>query len=479
MRVASILCENLSTAKTQIAQALPFCDVLELRLDYLKTIEKAEIETLRREITLPVIFTLRTVAQGGLCDLPDADRLRTIQMLATLSPDYFDLEFDTDSDFIRELKKNHPAIQIIGSYHDFKETPENLEQLFQAIQKPHFNILKIATFANSLCDTLRLLIFLQHISRFYRVIGMAMGEYGQASRILAPIVGSMMTYGSVDEVHAAAPGQLTLQEMTEIYRVHLLNRETKIYALLGFPVIQSPGHLFHNAAFAKRHRNAVYVKLKLAPEELSDSISLLRQLPFYGFSVTIPHKETVVALLNEVDDDAKAMHAVNTIKRQDDKYLGFNTDGVAGVEVLENKIVLENKRILILGAGGSASALGYALTKRGAKITLCNRTLSRAQTLAKMYHADAIDFEQLLALDELDYDVILNTLPADAFAAQCTNWQIPRASHSKAIAMDIVLKPLDTLFLQRAGAAGYDCIAGDALYEAQALRQLGIWFSGR
>lgn len=476
MRIASIICEDLTLSRLQIAKALPFCDGIELRLDYLKEIDILEIEKLRHEIACPVIFTLRKKSQGGKCDLPERERLLIVQQLAFLLPDYIDLEFDTPPEFLAMLKEDYPSIQLIGSYHDFTQTPDNLEGLFQALYNPAFAIFKLATYANNLCDTLRLLIFLQNTSQRYRIIGMAMGEYGQASRILAPVVGSLMTYGCVDEVSSAAPGQLTLSEMTDIYRVHLLNRKTTIYALLGATIVQSPGHLFHNRAFKKLGKNAVYVKLKLAPEMLAEAMLLFRQLPFFGFSVTIPHKETVVEFLDEVFDNAKVIHAVNTVKKEGEKYLGFNTDGVASVDVLSEKINIKDKEILILGAGGSAKAIAHALLTNGAKVTLCNRTLQRAKTFTEQYGGEAIDFSALFALQQLPYTIIINTLPADAFTEQCGDWKIPLTTDSKNIAMDIVLKPLDTLFLQRASAVGYFCITGDALFKGQAERQLRIWF---
>lgn len=476
MRVASIICENLKTSRIQIAKALPFSDIIELRLDFFEKIDIVAIEKLQKEIPCPVIFTLRKKSQGGKCDIPERERLLIIQKLAMLSPDYLDLEFDTPLEFLAMLQENYPTIKIIGSYHDFTQTPANLEGLFQALHHDAFSIFKIATYANNLCDMLRLLIFLKNISKQHQIIGIAMGEYGQASRILAPVVGSLMTYGSVDETSNTAPGQLTLSEMTQIYRVHLLNHHTKIYALLGYPVIQSPGHLFHNHAFVQLNKNAVYVKLKLSPEMLPEAMTLFRQLPFSGFSVTIPHKETVVSFLDEVCDDAKIIHAVNTIKRQNKKYLGLNTDGIAGLDILSEKMSVQDKKILILGAGGSAKAIAHALLTHGAKVTLCNRTLQRAQVFTQTHGGEAIDFSTLFGLQQLPYAAIINTLPAEAFSEQCGDWIMPSTKNAKNIAMDIVLKPLDTPFLQLAKTAGYTCIKGDALFVGQALRQLQIWF---
>lgn len=476
MRVASILCSDLTTARQQITKALLYCDLIELRLDFLSTLNIPAIKELRSEMQRPVIFTLRKKSQGGHCELAEQERLANIQQLAMLLPDYIDLEFDVPLDFVQQLRVDYPGIKLIRSYHDFSATPVNLDDLFNAIYDPLFDVIKLATFANNLCDSLRLLIFISQASQKHKLAAMAMGEYGQVTRILAPMLGSILTYGSVEENGRAAPGQLTLQELTDIYRVQNLNRDTQIYALLGYPVVQSPGHLFHNKVFQQLQKNAVYVKLKLAPENLAEAMTLLRQLPFAGFSVTIPHKETIVNYVDELSKEANIIQTTNTIKRVGEKYHGFNTDGVAGADVLAKKIALSGTQVLILGAGGSAKALAYALQERGAGVTLCNRTLTRAQAFIGQYGGRAIDFTALFAMSSLPYAVIINTLPADAFSEQCADWQLPSVTHDNAIAMDIVLKPLITPFLQKAESAGYHCISGDALFLGQALCQLQIWF---
>ena len=377
-------------------------------------------------MTLPVIFTVRRASQGGQSALPETQRLQLLHQLAELSPEYIDIEYDTANDWLSEFRSQHPHIQLIGSYHNFSTTPDDLTAEFSPMLLNHpFDILKIATFARNICDTLRLLIFLQAASRKHRMIGLAMGEYGQISRILAPIVGSLFTYGCLSADTASAPGQLTLAELTDIYRVHLLNADTAIYALLGDPVEQSPGHRFHNREFALRHKNAVYVKCRVNAEVLAQAMSLFRQLPFSGFSVTIPHKETVVQFVDELHEEAAVIRIVNTIRREHHCYLGFNTDASGAASVLEEIVALKNQRILILGAGGSGKAIAYVLLARGAKVTLCNRTLLRAVAFTQQFGGTAIDFAALFTAEKFPYDIVINTLPVNAFMQQCADWRIP------------------------------------------------------
>lgn len=281
MRVASIIANNIFIAQSQIAQAAAFADIIELRLDYwAQPLDMAVVAKLRSSISLPVMFTLRKASHGGQQEMDKQQRLSSIKELAKLAPDYMDLEWDTPIDLVTALRNAYPNIKLIGSYHNFTETPTDLKQLFRQIYQPVYHLIKIATMANSIGDTLRLLLFLQEHSQQYPMIGMAMGEYGQVSRILAPVVGSYFSYGSIDAVSVAAPGQLTLADLTSIYRIHLLNRQTSVYALLGDPVAHSRGHLYHNAAFAQMQQNSVYVKLLAPSQQLEQAMPLLRQLPF-------------------------------------------------------------------------------------------------------------------------------------------------------------------------------------------------------
>ncbi len=486
MRIASIIANNPVSARIQISKAQPVADAIELRLDYWPTIDLQALQTLRSEIALPVMFTLRKRSQGGNYAEDEQHRLALINQLATLEPDYLDLEYDVSSDFINALHTRYPQIQLIRSYHDFTQTPNDLEALFKLVFHPAVAIFKIATYAHNICDTLRLLIFLRKISQQHRVIGMAMGEYGQASRILAPIVGSEFTYGSIDTETTAAPGQLTLEELTDIYHVQQLNRNTAIFALLGDPIAQSRGHLLHNQAFARLNKNAVYVKLKVGEAILQQAMQLLRQLPFAGFSVTMPHKEAILPSVDELAEDAKAMGAINTIKRQENRYYGFNTDSQAGAVLLKNKLgTLQGQKILILGAGGSAKAIAYALLTAGSEVTLCNRTLQRAQAFNREHGGDCLSFAALFALTDFPYTGIVNTLPATAFAEQCESWVIPHAKGLKPqVALDIVYsfskdlnQPAITPFLQKADERGWECISGDKFFNEQAQQQLQIWFT--
>lgn len=475
MRVASIIAEDIHKAGSLITQVTPFADVIELRLDHWQHIDMPELSKLRDSITLPLIVTLRSEAQGGKFQGSEAERLTLMRQLMDLHPEYVDIETDVPIPFVAALKKQFPHVLVIGSYHDFTETPADLAKLFERIYHPIYDVTKFAVYANSSVDTLRLLIFSRHIAQTHRIAAMAMGEYGEISRILAPVMGSVFVYGSVNPEMAAAPGQLTLQALTEIYRVHKLSAHTKLYALLGDPIQNSQGHHFHNQYFAEKKRDAVYVKLKVKTEHMAATLALLRQLPFYGFSVTMPHKLAITPLLDRLQQAAAQTQVVNTIHRVQDQYLGYNTDGAAVAEILSLHCKnLSGKAILILGAGGAAQAIAYSLHEHGAQVVLCNRTQERVSELVARFGYQSLTFENLLAANTLPYTAMINTLPVQAFEEQCAGWQIPSAKENQ-VAFEVTYQANPTPFLTLAALAGWHCISGEAMFVRQAQKQQKIW----
>lgn len=477
MRIASITAKNLATARQQIAQTAAYADVLELRLDYWSELDLEEVKKLRQELSLPVMFTLRKKDQGGYCKLSEFQRLDLIEQLAALSPDYIDLEHDAPVEFALSLKEKFPGVQLIRSYHDFTQTPDDLAELLHELHHPVFSYYKIAVYARNILDTLRLLFFVQSNSQQYPLIGIAMGEYGEASRILAPVVGSSFTYGSISDDEAAAPGQLTLAELTNLYRVHLLNRDTSIYALLGDPVGSSRGPLLHNATFSKLQKNAVYIRLRISPADLAAAIKYLRQLAFRGFSITMPLKEMICPLIDRIDAADEIIGAINTISVEEGEWIGCNTDGKGAIAAIAQHIEIINKTLIILGAGGSAKAIAHEAVNQGAKVIILNRTAEKAQHLAQLLKCRGGGFDQIDIFLANGYDAMINTLPP-AINSRIEDFPLkPQHFLSHAMVMDIVYNQGDTAFLQLAKAAGSQIVDGNEMFVQQAKLQQQRWFS--
>jgi 3-dehydroquinate dehydratase / shikimate dehydrogenase len=342
--------------------------------------------------------------------------------------------------------------------------------------KEEFSVYKIATFANSTLDSLRMLNFVQ---KHKNVCGLCMGELGAPTRILSPIVNNCLNYVSVDGNQKTAPGQLSLQELFGIYRYQTLNKKTNIYALLGDPVQQSIGHIFHNKVFKKLKQNAIYIKLQVKKEELPGFFQEVSGLPFKGFSVTMPLKESVVPFLDLLSDEVKKINAVNTILNIKNKFAGFNTDGVGVFNSIEKITQVRNKKIVVLGAGGTAKAIVYEALKRGAKVIVLNRTLSRAKEIVRVFNCKAYRLDYVKNFPKEGYDILINTTSVGMHGGENISLFPAKAIIPGTIVLDMVYKPCLTKLLQIANAKKCICITGEAVFINQAIEQDFLWLRRR
>lgn len=458
-----------------LQRATKTADGIELRLDYSPTLDISSLKTLRQDLHIPLIFTLRETSQGGFYHANQAYDTDTILELASLNPDYIDLSYDVPLSLLGALQTQYPNIKLICSYHDFKQTPVDLITLLKSLEHPAFYAYKIASYANNTCDALRMLLFVKTLSSKLRLTGLCMGDYGQCTRILSPVVGSFMTYACLDEKTTTAPGQLTLDTLLSTYHVSTLNTKTKIYALLGDPVSISVGHILHNKAIMSLQDNAVYVKLQVTPTHLPSVLTLCRDLPFFGFSITMPLKEILVSCLDAIHPFALAIQAINTVTRHQDAFIGCNTDGAGALDALAQHLVLEQQVIVILGSGGAARAIAYEALQRKAKVIILGRTLHKAMALSETLGCEG---GALNTLGNLRYSVLINTLPLHAYTEEKIA-EILKSGQltSQVVAMDIVYQPILTPFLKYAQTMGCRCVFGYEMYINQALLQIKLWFN--
>jgi 3-dehydroquinate dehydratase/shikimate dehydrogenase len=318
-----------------------------------------------------------------------------------------------------------------------------------------------------------MLKFVQHTSKYTKITGISMGELGSCTRILGPIVGNTLNYASLSNAETTAPGQLSVHDLNALYHIRKLNLESKIYALLGDPVDKSAGHIFHNQAIQLLKQNAVYIKLKVKPEELEETVKYCKDLPFAGFSITMPLKESIVNLLDHIDISAQKIKAINTIviNNSKSKWTAYNTDGLGAINsILDITPTLSDKTVAILGAGGAARAIAYEAIEHGGKVIILNRTLDKAKKLSADLGCEFIGLEDITQIKSLHYDIIINTLPTGILPPD----ELPFIPNK--IAMDIVYNPINIPFLDKARKANCICIPGYEMFNRQALLQIQHWF---
>ncbi len=245
-------------------------------------------------------------------------------------------------------------------------------------------------------------------------------------------------------------------------------------ALCGV-VLHPAGHTrspaMHNAAFRSLGIDAAYLAFDVPPERLAAALAGARALGIRQLAVSLPHKEAVIPLLDEVDGQARRIGAVNTVTRRGERLCGANTDWIGAVRALERETPLSGRRAVVLGAGGSARALVFGLRERGAHVTVLNRTVARAETLATELSAEGAG--PLDALGSTPHDVLVNTtsvglgsdaspVPADAIAPDC-------------VVLDAVYDPEQTRLLRDAAARGARTVPGKWMLVYQAAEQLRLW----
>jgi len=235
-----------------------------------------------------------------------------------------------------------------------------------------------------------------------------------------------------------------------------------LYAVIGDPIAQSKSPLMHNAAFAKLRLDALYAAFLVKEDELERFIAEIKSSNIAGLNVTIPHKLNVMKYLDVIDEDAKELGAVNTIVNDGGKLIGYNTDGIGYVRSLKEEAIpsLQQKQIVVIGAGGAARGIVHALLKEEpASVTIVNRTLERANELvSSLNHNGELVAEEMGQLQQLcaDADVVINTTSvgmyphADEQPAQ-GNWL-----KKGAVASDLIYNPLYTAFVE--DAAKHECV---------------------
>ena len=213
---------SLEGARAAIDRAIPHADLIEIRADYLAEPDLVPILTQR---TKPFIVTNRRKEEGGRFEGEERKRLQILIQAMDQGADYIDVEMGSEEvllqSLIEEQRRNCEKTELLLSYHDFRETPSSpaLYDLFDRMIEIKAKIVKIVTFAQSYEDNLRILSLIPYAKkRGQEIIAFCMGEKGKVSRVLAPMMGAAWVYASWNHGRGSAPGQLTAQELRELWR---------------------------------------------------------------------------------------------------------------------------------------------------------------------------------------------------------------------------------------------------------------------
>ena len=254
---------------------------------------------------------------------------------------------------------------------------------------------------------------------------------------------------------------------------------TNIVGLIGHPVEHSFSPPMHNAAFKALEMDYVYTAFDVNPNDLKNAIAGAQALNIKGFNVTIPHKIEVMNYLNEIDEVASLIGAVNTIDFKDLK--GYNTDGIGALKAIGEVTNVKNKNVVIAGAGGASRAISFYLAKYGAdKLTILNRNVDKAQKLADDVLASAliddVSSDDIRNMDLDDADILINTTPV-GMHPNVDDTPIASAEdmHENLVVFDAVYNPNETGLLKEAIKAGAKPVYGIKMLLYQGAESFEIW----
>ena len=448
-------------------------DLVELRADFLDDGELARLSRFPDMVGMPAILTIRRTAEGGRFAADERSRRRLIGAAAGAYR-YVDLESDVDRSFDELV----PAgTRVIRSLHDTAGVPDRIERVMRDLPRTGSEIAKAAVTPRTGGEMVDLFECARRLGApspdTPERILLGMGRFGLPTRILAAHLGNFLTFCS-RAGRSAAPGHLDPETMVELYRFPSIHAGTRVLGVVGTPLSHSRSPRIHNPALAASGIDAVYVPIEL--DDLSELERLARLLPLDGCSVTIPHKGDAAAM-SDAAPMVRRVGACNTLVRTRTGWRGENTDVHGFLAPLRERSIVP-RRATVIGAGGAARAVAFALRSLGTEVLILNRTEQRAQSLARDCGGtsgalDAAGLSRVSGHSELivqTTSVGLPDNPGDPLAAY--------SFRGHEMVYDLVYGEGLTPILERAREAGCAVIDGGRMLAEQAYEQFRL-FTGR
>lgn len=492
----SLTFPDISPALPHLSKLTLGSDVIELRVDLLKSSDASgsfrdhvaqQVSLLRRHSDLPILYTVRSVSQGG--QWPDKDIEGMVSLLKDgleWGVEYLDVEIGLPRSRIDEILASKGNTLIVASWHDCKGSvrwnSDTMETQYKLAHSISPDVIKLIGTATSMKDNFDCSEFAtKHTSKAddLPLIAMNMGAQGQLSRVLnnylTPVTHKLLPV-------KAAPGQLTARDIL-IARNAVGLLPSKQFYLFGTPIRQSLSPLMHNTSF--QSLGLPYAYGLHETETVDESVvAKMRSKDFGGASVTIPHKLDIISKLDEITEEAKAIGAVNTVVpiEQEGKTIlvGDNTDWLGIYYQIKRNLSStsmaqpQTMKGLVIGAGGTSRAALYALHRLGVEdISIFNRTMVKAQAVADsfkdLFAVKVLSSSKLLNSASSGFDLVVSTVPGTIESASLFDESV-FGSGKKGVAVELAYTPRFTRFLKLAQQAGWATVEG-----GQVLVEQGGW----
>ncbi|HNR44981.1 MAG TPA: shikimate dehydrogenase [Methanofastidiosum sp.] len=474
MITASIMPSSQKEATTLLEKALEKGELAEIRIDLIKDLDLSEINN--KFDKKRIIVTNRKKDEGGLFEGSESERISPLIDALKIGFGFIDIEsssIDSLHNLISKRREYNSKTNIIISYHNFEETPQNLKEILLQMENQGHDIVKIVAYAKDISDNLRIKdLVSSRSSQNKKIISFLMGEKGEISRILCNSWGSYTSYAPLRGVGKTALGQIPIEDLNDVYRSGSINNTFDIYGLIGNPVKESIGYYVHNKLFSYYNMDAVY--LNFLVDDLDRFMSSFKG-QFKGLCVTMPFKERIVPFLNKIDTMAQKIGAINTIKKNNECLFGTNTDWIGAVYSIEKLTSINNKKVLILGAGGAGKAIAFGIANRQGEVIISNRDEKKALELSKNLGAETVLWEDR---NDVEFDILVNATKI-GMTPEENNCPMEDSFFTKDLSgitvFDAVYSPLETRLLTRSREQGAKIANGLDMYIGQAMVQFELW----
>lgn len=495
----SVCAETASGMIENIRRAEEFADVVEVRFDCLASDQignlRSEISNLKFE--KPLLATFRSPKEGGNGSATFEERMA---FWGEDNQAFWACDIEEDI-----AGTSRDTTRRIASFHDFSGVPEDIDGIFERLAATEAEIVKIAVTAEDITDAISVWNLIERANKIGKqMIPIAMGEAGKWTRILGLAHGALWTYASLGTGVETAPGQVKAKDMRELFRVRDLDQNTKVFGIIGDPVSRSLSPAMLNPVFASHNLNAVYLPLMVKDLDQFMRRMVRREtreveLNFGGFSVTMPHKHSIMKHLDAIDRVAKKIGAVNTVKIDGDRLTGYNTDAHGFISPLKKHFGdLKGSRVAICGAGGSARACVFALRQEGAEVEVLVRDTAKARSFSDEFQVPVVPISNFkYEISDLrnevqnqkpkaknqqpktnlsEFDIVVDTTPLGMVGPN-DNASLFTADELKGVKFvyDLVTKARDTPIVAEAKKAGIPAIDGVEMLVAQGAKQFEIW----
>jgi 3-dehydroquinate dehydratase/shikimate dehydrogenase len=443
--------------------------LIELRLDFLA--KAPDFKRLLADKPCALVATVRRQQDGGRWTGTEDQRRILLRQAIVAGFDWVDLETDA-ADEIRRFKN----VKRIISYHNLREVPADLEKLYEKMCGQDPDVVKVAVSAQRTSDNIRVLDLVRHAKK--PTVAFCLGDIGFPSRILAGRYGAPFAYAAFNKERTIALGIPSFDEMRHVYHYDRINADTQVFGVIGDPIGHSLSPVIHNAALQKVGLNAVYLPFRVPRGELKTFLEQYHRVPVRGYSVTIPHKETALALARHKDETATRVGAANTLVRDADGFSAFNTDYQAAQESVAAHLAPADgsgwtgKTVLVLGAGGVARAVAYLMHRQGAQVTVTSRSAERAGDLAADVGCKHVGWE---ARHATPCDLLVNCTPVGMQPNLDESPIHPSFLTPEMMVFDTIYMPETTMLIKDARARGCRVLTGVDMFVRQAEMQFRLF----